>query len=115
MSNPTPFANPTAVATRVLVAEDDEKTRMALLHLLEHHGFDVTLAEDGQAATRILMGPNPPQIVLLDWEMPHLDGIYICCAVRSIPGAPYTYIVMVTGRDDSKDVLAAFGAGVDDF
>jgi CheY-like chemotaxis protein len=47
--------------------------------------------------------------------MPHLDGIYVCCAVRSIPSSRYTYFIMVTARDEPKDVLAAFGAGVDDF
>jgi phosphoserine phosphatase RsbU/P len=116
MSNPTSAsATSPQPLTRVLVAEDDNATRSALVRLLEHHGFEVTEAADGQAASRVLFGPNPPQIVLLDWEMPHLDGIYLCCAVRSIPASPYTYMIMVTARDGAKDVLAAFGAGADDF
>ena len=113
--NTLAFAIPKPEMTRVLVAEDDEKTRTALLHLLQRHNFAVTLAADGQAALKILLEPNPPQLVLLDWEMPHLDGIYICCAVRAIPSTPYTYFIMVTAHDEPKNVLAAFGAGVDDF
>lgn len=102
-------------ATRVLVAEDDAKTRGALVFLLQRQGYEVTVASDGQAAFEALMVPDPPQIALLDWEMPLLDGLHVCRAVRSLPESRYTYIVMVTARDEPKDVLAAFAAGVDDF
>ncbi len=106
-----------AAPTRVLVAEDDEKTRAALVILLQRHGFDVTVANDGQAALEVLVGENPPHIALLDWEMPHLDGLHVCRAVRTLPKSyyRYTYVVMVTARDQTNDVLAAFAAGVDDF
>jgi len=100
---------------RVLVAEDDDKTRSALVFLLQRHGYEVSVASDGQAAFEKLMVLNPPQIALLDWEMPLLDGLHVCRAVRSLPESRYTYIVMVTARDDPQDVLAAFAAGVDDF
>lgn len=109
------FPNSSAAPTRVLVAEDDETSRNALVRLLERDGYHVTVANDGQAAIDILLAPNPPHIALLDWGMPRLDGIHVCWAVRSIPSNPYTYIIMVTGRDQSADALAAFAAGVDDF
>ena len=108
-----PSADPSR--TRVLVAEDDEKTRTALVFLLQRHDFDVTVVNDGQAALERMLAPNPPQIALLDWEMPRLDGIHVARAVRSIPSLHYTYIVMVTAHDRAADVLAAFAAGVDDF
>jgi CheY-like chemotaxis protein len=101
--------------TRVLVAEDDERSRDALVRLLQRDGYEVTVANDGQAAINILLAPNPPQIALIDWEMPKLDGIHVCWAVRSMPENPYTYIIMVTARTDPADALAAFEAGVDDF
>ena len=109
------FPNSNATPTRVLVAEDDETSRNALVRLLQREGYDVTVANDGQAAINILLAPNPPHIALLDWAMPRLDGIHVCWAVRSIPSNPYTYIIMVTGRDQATDALAAFAAGVDDF
>lgn len=109
------FPNSGATPTRVLVAEDDETSRNALVRLLQRDGYDVTVANDGQAAINILLAPDPPHIALLDWEMPRLDGIHVCWAVRSIPSNPYTYIIMVTGRDQATDALAAFAAGVDDF
>ncbi len=101
--------------TRVLVAEDDEKTRSALAFLLQRHDFEVSVAGDGEEAFAQMIGPNPPQIVLLDWEMPLLDGLHVCRAVRSLPDSRYTYIIMLTARDEPKDMLAAFAAGVDDF
>jgi len=109
----SPNSNPTP--TRVLVAEDDERSRAGLVRLLERDGYEVSVANDGQAAINILLAPNPPQIALLDWEMPRLDGIHVCWAVRSMPANPYTYIIMVTARAGPADALAAFAAGVDDF
>jgi phosphoserine phosphatase RsbU/P len=115
--NPTAptSANSDQPRARVLVAEDDETSRNALVRLLQREGYDVTVANDGQEAIHILLAPDPPHIALLDWAMPRLDGIHVCLAVRSIPSNPYTYIVMVTGRDQATDALAAFAAGVDDF
>lgn len=111
------FAASTSTATRVLVAEDDEKTCTALTFLLHRHGFEVTVVHDGQAALEILTAPNPPHIALLDWEMPRMDGLAVCRTVRALPEGvySYTYMIMVTARDEATDMLAAFAAGVDDF
>ena len=116
MKHPIPtFPNSVPAPTRVLVAEDNEKTRTALVFLLERHGYDVSVVTDGQAALNVLLGPNPPHIALLDWEMPRLDGIHVCLGVRTMPTRHYTYIVMLTAHDQVSDMLAAFAAGVDDF
>jgi CheY-like chemotaxis protein len=101
--------------TRVLVAEDDERSRDGLVRLLQRDGYEVAVANDGQDAINILLAPDAPRIALLDWGMPRLDGIHVCWAVRSMPANPYTYIIMVTARTDPADALAAFEAGVDDF
>ena len=106
---------PGTAPTRVLVAEDNETTRVALGFLLEHHGYDVTVVNDGQAALDILLGANPPHVALLDWEMPRLDGLHVCLGIRTMPARQYTYIVILTAHDQASDVLAAFAAGVDDF
>lgn len=117
MKTPTPPApaNPNPTPTRVLVAEDNDKTRVALVFLLQRHGYEVTVVNDGQAALDILLAPNPPHVALLDWEMPRLDGLHVCMAVRTIPTRRYTYIVMLTAHDQAAEVLTAFAAGVDDF
>jgi CheY-like chemotaxis protein len=105
----------TSTPRRVLVAEDDPRTGRALTALLERHAYEVTVAADGQAALELLMGPSPPSLALLDWEMPRLDGLHVVRAIRSIPADRYTYLIMVTARDAPEDTLAAFAAGVDDY
>jgi CheY-like chemotaxis protein len=116
MNTRTPiFPNSNPRPVRVLVAEDDERSRTGLVRLLERDGYEVSVADDGQAAIDILLAPDPPQIALIDWGMPRLDGIHVCMAVRSMPTNPYTYIIMVTAKAQAADALAAFAAGVDDF
>ena len=100
---------------RVLVAEDDAKTQKALTFLLQRHGYTATAASDGQAALDILTEPDPPAIVLLDWEMPKLNGLDVCRLLRAMPLRRYIYVIMVTARDSAEDSLAAFAAGADDF
>ena len=111
----TSLTNPGRTPLRVLVAEDNEKTRTALGLLLERQGYEVTMVSDGQAALEILLAPNPPHFALLDREMPRLDGLHVSLAIRTMPARRYTYIIMLTAHDESQDVLAAFSAGVDDF
>ena len=100
---------------RVLVAEDDPKTQKALIFLLQRHGYTATAALDGQAALDLLTEPDAPTIVLLDWEMPKLNGLDVCRLLRAMPLPRYIYVIMVTARDSAADLLAAFAAGADDF
>ena len=99
----------------VLVVEDNERTQKALVFLLHRHGYTATVARDGQVALGILKQPDPPSIVLLDWEMPRLDGLHVCRAVRSMPRQRYIYVIMITAHDDPADLVAALDAGADDF
>lgn len=100
---------------RVLVAEDDARTLHALTFLLQRHGFEVDAAADGRLAMEKLETEVGPMILLLDWEMPHMNGLQVCQALRETPRSAYTYIIMLTARDDADDLLQAFATGVDDF
>ena len=100
---------------RVLVAEDDPICGRTLASLLQRHRYEVELVPDGQDALDILLGANSPSVVLLDWDMPRLDGLRVARAVRSIPAERYTYLIMVTACDSAEDLLNAFAVGVDDF
>ena len=108
-------SNSPPAAVRVLVAEDDPTTGRALTSLLERYNYEVELATDGQDALDILLEANAPSVVLLDWDMPRLDGLRVARAVRSIPAKRYTYLIMVTACDSPEDLLKAFASGVDDF
>jgi two-component system, cell cycle response regulator len=100
---------------RVLVAEDARFARHLLQGALHGWGYQVVLAEDGEQAWRALQGPDPPSIALLDWMMPGLDGLEVCRKVRQAGREPYTYVILLTGRDRQEDVVAGLAAGADDY
>jgi CheY-like chemotaxis protein len=101
------------VFSDILVADDNPVFREVLEAMLRQWGYNVTTAADGQEAWEILRSPAGPQLVLLDWEMPGLNGLEVCRLVRMV-GRP-VYIIMVTGCATSPDALAALEAGVDDY
>lgn len=102
--------------SRILLADDDDKTRQILAHYLKKWDFTVTTCQDGMEAAALLETDNAPAIALIDWEMPGLEGVEICRRVRGRPGKhPYTYIILVTGRSDKSEVASGLAAGADDY
>ena len=97
------------------MAEDHAPARDALKTLLDRQGFEVVAVADGEAARATLESFNPPTIAVLDWMLPGLTGLEVCKAARASNRTPYTYIIVITGRDANQDVLDAFSAGADDF
>lgn len=100
---------------KVLVVDDNELDRLLTSRLVEKEGFEATTADDGGAALEMLGRPSPPGIVLLDWEMPGLDGPSVCRQLREKAGVPYVYMIMVTARGNGLDQVAGRDAGADDY
>ena len=100
---------------RILVAEDARFARHLLQGALAGWGYDVVLAEDGEQAWSALQAADPPSIALLDWMMPGLDGLEVCRKIRKAGREPYTYVILLTGRDRQEDVVAGLAAGADDY
>ncbi len=103
---------------RILVAEDDSVTRRILESTLSKLGWDVITAADGDAAWRILQkleGKNSPELAVLDWMMPGMDGPEICRRLRSTPGFELTYVILLTSRGDKEDLAAGLAAGANDY
>ena len=98
----------------VLVVDDDRMERLLLQELLEKAGFDVMAAEDGSIGVRCFT-EKPPDIVLMDVEMPNMDGFSACAAIRRLTHGRDTPILMVTGHDDVESVHRAFEIGATDF
>jgi len=98
-----------------LVAEDDLTTRRILQFALGQWGYDVTAVEDGAAAWQVLQGDESPQLALLDWMMPGLEGIEVCRRVRGQHGGGSMYIILLTSRDEQDDIVRGLDAGANDY
>ncbi|MGD2082858.1 MAG: EAL domain-containing protein [Chromatiales bacterium] len=98
----------------VLVVDDDDTTRMLARRSLELAGFEVLEAEDGVAALEAL-DRGLPDIILLDVDMPELDGFATCARVRARPGGDMLPILMVTAFEDAASIDRAYAAGATDF
>jgi phosphoserine phosphatase RsbU/P len=103
---------------KILVAEDDAVTRKLLAATLERLGWEVTTASDGSAAWHTLEalgGKLAPEVVVLDWMMPGMDGIEICRKLRSTPGFEFIYIILLTSRSEKEDLAMGLMAGANDY
>ena len=107
----TPAAGP---PPRILIADDDATSRQIASAVLQDAGFEIVEAADGPAALAAFVG-EPPDLVLLDVEMPGLDGLEVCRRLRERREARHVPIVMATGLDDMASIEAAFAAGATDF
>jgi CheY-like chemotaxis protein len=99
---------------RALVADDDEAMRSLVEAILTDAGHDVLTAEDGMRAWELFERERPP-LVLLDWQMPGLSGIDVCERIRASETVRDAYIVMVTSRGATADLLRLLDAGADDY
>ena len=98
---------------RILLADDDATVRLLMQAALEKAGFDVTVACDGAEAVR-LFEARPADMVMLDVEMPGMDGYEVCSYLRKKIGDELP-IMMVTGMDDMQSINRSFEAGATDF
>ncbi len=100
---------------RVLVADDEAVSRKLLENTLRRWEYVVVTAKDGLEALRILQEPDAPKLAILDWLMPGMDGVQICQRIRSQRTEPYTYILLLTGKNAKCDVIEGLDAGADDY
>ena len=98
----------------VLVADDDPVMRLLMLEMLEGVNLDAIEAEDGMQAVKYA-SDYAPDLILMDVEMPRMDGFAACRAIRDSENGATVPIVMVTGGDDLEAVTNAYEAGATDF
>ena len=101
--------------TRVLAAEDNPIFQSMLRNLLKRWGYEPVIARDGKEALRILQSEDAPRLAVLDWMMPGTDGVEVCRQVRAANREPYIYILLLTSRADSQDLVDGMDAGADDY
>ncbi len=95
---------------RALIADDDLTGCAILQEILTHEGLECEVVHDGDEALRALESKDI-QLALIDWEMPGLSGPELCKRVRSEITGRYIYLILVTGRDSSSDIVEGLSAG----
>jgi DNA-binding response OmpR family regulator len=100
---------------RILVADDDAVHRRLLESHLTKWRHEVVTTDNGAEALEILQAQHAPQLALLDWVMPGMDGPEICGKLHAGPSRPPAYIILVTARDRSEDIVAGLDSGAEDY
>ena len=101
--------------TGILIADDEPLSRRLLQASLVRWGYQVEVAKDGEEALDVLLRDTAPRLAVLDWVMPRLDGLEVCRRARARAGAPYSYLLLLTSKEASSDVVAGLAAGADDY
>ena len=96
---------------RILVIEDEARIAQFIERGLIYEGYRVNVARDGKIGLGIARD-TPPDLVILDWMLPGLDGLEVCKRLRAASDVP---ILMLTAKDDIQDRVTGLDAGADDY
>jgi DNA-binding response OmpR family regulator len=96
---------------KILIVEDDSTLRETLRYNFARGGYTVAVAADGRQGLE-LADREQPDLVVLDLNLPHLDGFEVCRALRHDSTVP---ILMLTARDDEVDKIVGLELGADDY
>ncbi|MFJ4226008.1 diguanylate cyclase [Paenarthrobacter nicotinovorans] len=99
---------------KILIADDDQISRMITKAAVEQSGHECIVAVDGDSAWQ-LFKEHSPEAVVTDLMMPGLNGLDLCRAIRAAEDDRYTYVILVTSHGSRQDVLAGMEAGADDY
>lgn len=100
---------------RILIAEDDFTSRTVLAGVLKKDGHVVTAMVNGAEAWQALQQSDAPQLAVLDWMMPEMDGLDVVRLVRTLPTDRPPYIIMLTTKGEKADIIAGLEAGANDY
>jgi class 3 adenylate cyclase len=99
---------------RILIVDDNETNRDILVTRLSKHGYETLQAADGEEALASV-SQHRPDLMLLDVEMPKLDGFEVCRRLKKDPAMPFMPIILCTARAASQDVVTGLDAGADEY
>ncbi len=99
---------------RILVVDDELVSRAKIDKLTRSLGHQTLVASDGLEGWEIWKKERP-RMIITDWVMPRLDGLGLVRKIREEEGSQYTYIIMVTSKEDTHDLVDGMNAGADDF
>lgn len=99
---------------KILIVDDESRSRAALEALLRREGYEVHDASDGTSALTACISVQP-DLILLDVLMPGMDGFEVCKRIKARPETRLTPVVLITGLSDAGDRIKGINAGADDF
>jgi DNA-binding response OmpR family regulator len=100
---------------KLLAIDDCSSIRAFLKKLAWQWDIETISVDNGRDALTILAQPDAPQILMVDWMMPGMDGLELIRRVRRMPTDKPRYIIVMTAKTGVSDVEEAFEAGADDF
>lgn len=100
---------------KLLIADDDLTSRAMLAAVSRKWGYEPISVEDGEEAWQILQEPDAPLLLLIDWEMPRLDGLGLCRRIRQQASDNPPFIILLTSRNETDDVVAGLEAGANNY
>ena len=108
------LAAPNPKPPRALIADDDEMMRLLIETITSESGYTVESADNGTRAWEAYRRDRPT-LLILDWQMPGMDGLEVCRRVRAVDPSRATFILMITARDTDTDLTRILDGGVDDY
>jgi DNA-binding response OmpR family regulator len=100
---------------RILIAEDEPVSRRLLETTLRKWGYDVIVTCDGHEAHEVLQQEDSPQLAIIDWMMPRMDGVTVCQKIRRLNRSPSVYLILLTALGNKEDIVKGLEAGADDY
>lgn len=100
---------------KLLIADDDANTINLIGKYLTAWNYDVVIVNNGLEAIRVMASENPPEILILDWMMPGMDGVEVIKKVRQMKLSPPPYVMLFTVRDEKGAIIEGLDAGANDY
>lgn len=100
---------------KILIAEDDFTSRTMLATVLKKIGHEVVETTNRSEAWDAMQKPDAPNLAILDWMMPEMDGIEVCRSIRTMETDRPPYVIMLTTKLEKEDIVAGLEAGADDY
>ncbi len=100
---------------KILLVDDSRAVRMACRRLVDPMGFEILEAENGERALEVLHEHPDIDVILLDWNMPVMDGLTFLKTLREDQKAPQPVVVMCTTENDMRRIVEAMHAGANEY
>ena len=100
---------------KILMIEDELSLVELITYNLKKNGYDVDVANDGEAALDKIFGDVKYDLVLLDWMLPHISGLELCRRIRKDKSTKNIPLIMITAKGEEEDKIRAFENEIDDY